>query len=173
VDLVAVDWVAATKMGIDPMISPYMKQAVKAFGFSTVARLYADGEPGTRTSARRQLHRGGSHRVCAKGVGCHPAGGSAPLDCRRGSREDPKAVASSEIIYVAVSLRMYNEAHYAVRVEEPLASGGQHSPLWHHVSGIVDATLPPWRSFAETVERTVSERAAELRALRGRRFRLR
>ncbi len=31
-DLIAVDWVAATKMGIDPMISPYMKLAVKAFG---------------------------------------------------------------------------------------------------------------------------------------------
>jgi uncharacterized protein (DUF362 family) len=31
-DLVAVDWVAASKMGIDPMISPYMKLAVEAFG---------------------------------------------------------------------------------------------------------------------------------------------
>ena len=31
-DLVAVDWVAASKMGIDPMISPYMQLAVKAFG---------------------------------------------------------------------------------------------------------------------------------------------
>ncbi|MGD0921750.1 MAG: DUF362 domain-containing protein [Terriglobia bacterium] len=31
-DLVAVDWVAATKMGIDPMISKYMELAVNAFG---------------------------------------------------------------------------------------------------------------------------------------------
>jgi uncharacterized protein (DUF362 family) len=31
-DLVAVDWVAASKMGIDPMISQYMQLAVKAFG---------------------------------------------------------------------------------------------------------------------------------------------
>ncbi len=31
-DLVAVDWVAATKMGMDPMISPYMRLAVQAFG---------------------------------------------------------------------------------------------------------------------------------------------
>ena len=31
-DLVAVDWVAATKMGIDPMISQYMRLAVKTFG---------------------------------------------------------------------------------------------------------------------------------------------
>ncbi|MBI5068158.1 MAG: DUF362 domain-containing protein [Deltaproteobacteria bacterium] len=31
-DLVAVDWVGATKMGIDPMISPYMRLAVEAFG---------------------------------------------------------------------------------------------------------------------------------------------
>lgn len=31
-DLVAVDWVAASKMGSDPMISKYMKLAVKAFG---------------------------------------------------------------------------------------------------------------------------------------------
>lgn len=31
-DLVAVDWVAATKMGLDPMISQYMRLAVKAFG---------------------------------------------------------------------------------------------------------------------------------------------
>jgi uncharacterized protein (DUF362 family) len=31
-DLVAVDWVAASKMGIDPMISQYMQLAVEAFG---------------------------------------------------------------------------------------------------------------------------------------------
>jgi hypothetical protein len=31
-DLVAVDWVGATKMGIDPMISPYVKYAVGRFG---------------------------------------------------------------------------------------------------------------------------------------------
>ena len=31
-DLVAVDWVGATKMGIDPMISQYMRLAVRAFG---------------------------------------------------------------------------------------------------------------------------------------------
>jgi len=31
-DLVAVDWIAASKMGIDPMISPYMKLAVETFG---------------------------------------------------------------------------------------------------------------------------------------------
>jgi len=31
-DLVAVDWIGASKMGIDPMISPYMKLAVEAFG---------------------------------------------------------------------------------------------------------------------------------------------
>ena len=31
-DLVAVDWVAATKMGIDPLISQYMHLAIKAFG---------------------------------------------------------------------------------------------------------------------------------------------
>jgi hypothetical protein len=31
-DLVAVDWVAATKMGLDPMISPYMRLAVATFG---------------------------------------------------------------------------------------------------------------------------------------------
>jgi uncharacterized protein (DUF362 family) len=31
-DLVAVDWVGATKMGINPTISPYMKYAVEEFG---------------------------------------------------------------------------------------------------------------------------------------------
>jgi len=31
-DLVAVDWVGASKMGMDPKISPYMKLALKAFG---------------------------------------------------------------------------------------------------------------------------------------------
>jgi uncharacterized protein (DUF362 family) len=31
-DLVAVDWVAATKMGMDPRVSPYMRLAVEAFG---------------------------------------------------------------------------------------------------------------------------------------------
>lgn len=41
-DLVAVDWVAATKMGIDPMISPYMRLAVKAFGKPQI-KLVGDG----------------------------------------------------------------------------------------------------------------------------------
>jgi uncharacterized protein (DUF362 family) len=31
-DIVAADWVGAEKMGLDPMISDYMKQAVEAFG---------------------------------------------------------------------------------------------------------------------------------------------
>ena len=31
-NLVAVDWVGATKMGIDPMVSPYMRLAVERFG---------------------------------------------------------------------------------------------------------------------------------------------
>ncbi|NUO08937.1 MAG: DUF362 domain-containing protein [Candidatus Brocadia sp.] len=31
-DIVAVDWVGAAKMGIDPMLSRYMQEAVKAFG---------------------------------------------------------------------------------------------------------------------------------------------
>ena len=43
-DLVAVDWVAASKMGIDPMISPYMKLAVEAFGKPEI-RLVGDPNP--------------------------------------------------------------------------------------------------------------------------------
>jgi uncharacterized protein (DUF362 family) len=43
-DLVAVDWVAATKMGIDPMISPYMRLAVEAFGKPEI-RLIGDANP--------------------------------------------------------------------------------------------------------------------------------
>ena len=31
-DIVATDWVGAEKMGVDPMISDYMKQAIQAFG---------------------------------------------------------------------------------------------------------------------------------------------
>lgn len=31
-DVVAVDWIGAEKMGLDPMLSEYMKQAVEAFG---------------------------------------------------------------------------------------------------------------------------------------------
>ncbi|NIO06037.1 MAG: DUF362 domain-containing protein, partial [Proteobacteria bacterium] len=31
-DIVAVDWIGAAKMGLDPMVSGYMKEAVKAFG---------------------------------------------------------------------------------------------------------------------------------------------
>jgi uncharacterized protein (DUF362 family) len=41
-NLVAVDWVAATKMGIDPMISQYMRLAVEAFGKPEI-RLIGDG----------------------------------------------------------------------------------------------------------------------------------
>jgi uncharacterized protein (DUF362 family) len=36
-DLVAVDWVGATKMGLDPKISKYMRLAVKAFGKPEIA----------------------------------------------------------------------------------------------------------------------------------------
>jgi uncharacterized protein (DUF362 family) len=43
-DLVAVDWVAATKMGIDPIISQYMRLAVKSFGKPEI-RLVGDGNP--------------------------------------------------------------------------------------------------------------------------------
>jgi uncharacterized protein (DUF362 family) len=41
-DLVAVDWVAATKMGIDPMISQYMRLAVRTFGKPQI-ELIGDG----------------------------------------------------------------------------------------------------------------------------------
>jgi uncharacterized protein (DUF362 family) len=43
-DLVAVDWIGASKMGIDPMISPYMKLAVEAFGKPEI-RLVGDPSP--------------------------------------------------------------------------------------------------------------------------------
>jgi hypothetical protein len=43
-DLVAVDWVGASKMGIDPMISPYMRLAVEAFGKPEI-RLVGDENP--------------------------------------------------------------------------------------------------------------------------------
>jgi hypothetical protein len=42
-DLVAVDWVAASKMGVDPEISKFMKLAIKAFGKPRI-RLVGDGE---------------------------------------------------------------------------------------------------------------------------------
>jgi len=43
-DLVAVDWVAATKMGINPRISQYMRLAVEAFGKPRI-RLIGDANP--------------------------------------------------------------------------------------------------------------------------------
>lgn len=43
-DLVAVDWVGATKMGIDPLISPYMRLAVEAFGKPAI-QLIGDPNP--------------------------------------------------------------------------------------------------------------------------------
>ncbi len=43
-DLVAVDWVGASKMGIDPMISTYMQLAVEAFGKPAI-RLEGDANP--------------------------------------------------------------------------------------------------------------------------------
>ncbi len=36
-DIVAADWVGAEKMGVDPMISDYMKQAVEAYGKPQIA----------------------------------------------------------------------------------------------------------------------------------------
>ena len=43
-DLVAVDWVGASKMGIDPLISPYMKHAVEMFGKPEI-QLVGDPNP--------------------------------------------------------------------------------------------------------------------------------
>ena len=43
-DLVAVDWVGSTKMGIDPMISKYMRLAVDAFGKPEI-QLIGDPNP--------------------------------------------------------------------------------------------------------------------------------
>lgn len=43
-DLVAVDWVAATRMGIDPMISQFMREAVTTFGKPKI-ELVGDGNP--------------------------------------------------------------------------------------------------------------------------------
>ncbi|MFA5183415.1 MAG: DUF362 domain-containing protein [Syntrophales bacterium] len=43
-DLVAVDWVGATKMGLDPKISQYMELAVKAFGKPEI-KLVGDRNP--------------------------------------------------------------------------------------------------------------------------------
>ncbi len=43
-DLVAVDWVGATKMGLDPKISQYMELGVKAFGKPEI-NLEGDGNP--------------------------------------------------------------------------------------------------------------------------------
>jgi uncharacterized protein (DUF362 family) len=43
-DLVAVDWVTATRMGLDPMVSPYMPLAVKAFGKPEI-ELVGEGSP--------------------------------------------------------------------------------------------------------------------------------
>jgi len=43
-DLVAVDWVAASKMGLDPMIRRYMQLAVEKFGKPAI-ELIGDGSP--------------------------------------------------------------------------------------------------------------------------------
>lgn len=43
-NLVAVDWVGASKMGIDPMLSKYMRLAVEAFGKPEI-NLVGDGSP--------------------------------------------------------------------------------------------------------------------------------
>jgi uncharacterized protein (DUF362 family) len=43
-DLVAVDWVAATRMGLDPMVSPFMAEAVNAFGKPAI-ELIGDAHP--------------------------------------------------------------------------------------------------------------------------------
>ncbi|MDJ0763822.1 MAG: DUF362 domain-containing protein [Myxococcota bacterium] len=45
-NLVAVDWVAASKMGYDPMVSPYMQLAVERFGKPKITFL---GDPATYT----------------------------------------------------------------------------------------------------------------------------
>ena len=62
----------------------------------------------------------------------------------------------------AVSLRMYNEGRYSVRVEE-VTTGQEHSALWREVNEIVRNDSPPWRPFNETVAAETRRRAELLR----------
>ena len=66
-----------------------------------------------------------------------------------------------------VSLRMYNEnadpTKYTVRVEEATHAGEKDNPLYRRISGLVDPSKEPWKSFSTTVARSVYIRAQNLR----------
>ena len=55
-DLVAVDWVGASKMGIDPLLSPYLKHAVEIFGKPEI-QLVGDANPAERPRCPNSLHQ--------------------------------------------------------------------------------------------------------------------
>ena len=66
-----------------------------------------------------------------------------------------------------VSLRMYNEdadpSKYTVRVEKATHAGEKENPFYRRISGLVDPSKEPWKSFSITVARSVYIRAQNLR----------
>lgn len=64
------------------------------------------------------------------------------------------------------SLRMYNEvsdpAEYSVRVEQATHTGEEENPLHHRILGLVKPAETPWKTFSDTVARSVRVRAQNL-----------
>lgn len=102
------------------------------------------------------------------------------VDCRNGTRilntggwvvdsPQPQPLHGAAAILVgedlsAVSVRWYNEGSYDVRVEEPVAAGAEHSPLYHQISAILGAQTQPWKWFGETARTEVKSRSVNLAA---------
>jgi len=63
-----------------------------------------------------------------------------------------------------VSLRLYNEGSYDMRVEEPVPAGANHGVLYYRIGDILRAQPQPWKSFGETAQREIELRATNFSA---------
>jgi hypothetical protein len=66
----------------------------------------------------------------------------------------------------ATSLRMFNEAadssQYQVRVEEARHAGEKNNPFHERISGLVNPSEDPWKSFSNVVAADIRKRAKNL-----------
>ncbi len=58
----------------------------------------------------------------------------------------------------AVLVQMYKEDGSRAAVLNPKAKVRDRTPLFEHVSGIVNSSKPPWRTFSKTVEKEIKQR---------------
>jgi hypothetical protein len=57
-----------------------------------------------------------------------------------------------------VSIRLYNEGRYTMRVEEPVAAGAARSAFCNEIAGVLQQSAQPWKAFGDAAQAEVDLR---------------